>query len=811
MEDALAGDSRRSAKRDKGLRLATPWGQVYMWFYGVHIGDWDPAHRQRFEGVARQRAVRLWECVEGMVHAGTGAKRVPALLRYFVPESAEQIRPFVIERVHQFLLRRGLATGHEALAQQQLEHVERYVEQVGVPADAVWLSAKGLRVDVAKLCAPAGVSFATIKRCGDSQALIAKALRLAEREHRSEGKFRYVSTSFKAKGRHSTPGLVFNFYELGVERDGLLDQMLDGFEVLARHQNVGVFRRVVTYSVAARKTEETAISGATIRSILSTPIEALSDLQVRQFLDRAEFEATRVSTSGRTVQGYMEIIRAQLGRPLSKSGRSLPRTRRGRGPRIPGPGRGLISDLPDPGADELLRPAIAHAVGAEPKEALVQAQAHLAGRLDRVERACNTEIERFIAWRTYLESSISAPPSPERLRFANSLYASGTPDSADIRQWLAAGPLSDILAAACDAADAQRLNTFAGESLRRRERKHILIGAAAERTAAHFPEITVWWRSPRHGYPQTRLILSRWFVPRAVQLAIGIKIQIASGWNRDTVRALKASGIRVEGASVELQSVKSKTGEPQHKFIEAADRTLREGLRLMQAQEATLQAWPRETACIFCSVSHLKKKGLHVSQQDTNDLLPAFQKRYNLPAFTLEQIRNQKAADVYLRRDDPYEAQALLGHADLATTSGYIRHRIITVLNAANVAAFRRQLAATIVLSTSNAPVESKGSVDQRDFVARLLYPLGFAATSEQMPADCDAWLADPTKPLVIDAHRVEHLVRQRAYYAKNWQRLRAARPEEFNAVHLPRMEFTAALWAVLLDSPYAALLEQSL
>ena len=124
---------------------------------------------------------------------------------------------------------------------------------------------------------------------------------------------------------------------------------------------------------------------------------------------------------------------------------------------------------------------------------------------------------------------------------------------------------------------------------------------------------------------------------------------------------------------------------------------------------------------------------------------------------------------------------------------------------------FRRQLAATIVLSTSNAPVESKGSVDQRDFVARMLYPLGFAATSEQMPADCDAWLADPTKPLVIDAHRVEHLVRQRAYYAKNWQRLRAARPEEFNAVHLPRMEFTAALWAVLLDSPYAALLEQSL
>jgi len=69
--------------------------------------------------------------------------------------------------------------------------------------------------------------------------------------------------------------------------------------------------------------------------------------------------------------------------------------------------------------------------------------------------------------------------------------------------------------------------------------------------------------------------------------------------------------------------------------------------------------------------------------------------------------------------------------------------------------------------------------------------------------------MVDPEQPLVLDKIRVMHLIRQRAYYAQNWQRLRAESSERFSKVHLPRIEFTAALWALISDSEYACLLEQ--
>ncbi|MBC8772527.1 hypothetical protein [Stenotrophomonas maltophilia] len=287
-----------------------------------------------------------------------------------------------------------------------------------------------------------------------------------------------------------------------------------------------------------------------------------------------------------------------------------------------------------------------------------------------------------------------------------------------------------------------------------------------------------------------------------------LKIQIATGWNREPVRALKAAGIRMDGSTVDLQSVKGKTGELQSKVIEGADRQLRSGLSLMLAQDETLRGWPRETDSIFCAVGCFKRKGLVVSKQCDYKLLPAFQQRHALPAFTSEQLRNQKGTHVYLRAEDPHEAQASLGHASLETTSSYIRHRVTGILNEANIARFRRQLAATIVWVDGGNDALASRNLDASDVAPNLLYPLGLPKAPADLPADCDVWLTDPSAPLVIDRARIKHLMRQRRYYAENWQRLRATRPDEFARVHLPRIEFTSALWAVVLDSPLGSLLE---
>lgn len=99
-------------------------------------------------------------------------------------------------------------------------------------------------------------------------------------------------------------------------------------------------------------------------------------------------------------------------------------------------------------------------------------------------------------------------------------------------------------------------------------------------------------------------------MPRWVQLAIEIKIQAETGWNRATVRNLLAEGITIRGSTVELQAVKGKTGEMQHGGTESADRHLLSGLNLMLEHSRHVDAyWKRERQGVF--VAMVLKKGGH--------------------------------------------------------------------------------------------------------------------------------------------------------------------------------------------------------
>ena len=299
------------------------------------------------------------------------------------------------------------------------------------------------------------------------------------------------------------------------------------------------------------------------------------------------------------------------------------------------------------------------------------------------------------------------------------------------------------------------------------------------------------------------------YVPRWVQLAIEIKIQAETGWNRATVRNLLAEGITIRGSTVELQAVKGKTGEMQHGGTESADRHLLSGLNLMLEHSRHVDAyWKRERQGVFVAMV-LKKGGHRVFGTGVEEKLrKRFIAKHQLPHFTREQLRNQRMAKRFLTNEDPHEIQAGMGHADLATTSTYLRHAVIRILNRANIAKFQRQLAATIVWTVEGEASVEKRGMDRAE-VNHRLFPMSDHATAEEaMPPTCDVWMANPEVPLMLDALRLQHLVRQRAYYAAHWQRLRAQAPDRFELVHKPRIEFTAALWAIVSDSPYARLLE---
>lgn len=808
IHDGLVGGDTEVRKRDQPAFLPTPWGRAHVWMFGHKVGRWDPAYRLQFTRALRDDPQQVWAHVEGIVAGGCGAKRVPPLVAYFMPQGGRELRRFVIDRVQEFLVRHKLATTRDALADQHLQLVHQHLDSNGVTPSAVRVTTKGLDLSLDELCNAAGVPSATIRRYGDTRRLMEKAYALARSSHWSNGNLRFVAAGYRSKGKDYTPGVLFDFGHMGVKRGGLLDQLLDLLPAPADYAQVGVLRRAMERAVASPPPGLGGVSGAAIRRTLSTPIDQLSDAEVDKVVQRVRFDAQQAGCSPRTLEGYIEIIRAQLTGVLAPRGRVLPKHRRDISARAPRPGRGLVSDMPDAAAPEAMRPGIVHVVTRSSTEALSTAREHIANRLERIEAACNLEIEQFITWRTWLNAAIATPPSDERLRFRHALFAKALTKTTPVYEWLREGDLIQVVAAAAEIAEHHQLHTFRGELSRREQARHVLLGPASARILALLPDVAAWWGKHRRGHPQTSVVMSRWFVPRSVQLVLELKIQIATGWNREPVRALKAAGIRMDGSTVDLQSVKGKTGELQSKVIEGADRQLRSGLSLMLAQDETLRGWPRETDSIFCAVGCFKRKGLVVSKQCDYKLLPAFQQRHALPAFTSEQLRNQKGTHVYLRAEDPHEAQASLGHASLETTSSYIRHRVTGILNEANIARFRRQLAATIVWVDGGNDALASRNLDASDVAPNLLYPLGLPKAPADLPADCDVWLTDPSAPLVIDRARIKHLMRQRRYYAENWQRLRATRPDEFARVHLPRIEFTSALWAVVLDSPLGSLLE---
>lgn len=811
LHDSLAkGDPEADASnKRRRVDLETPIGPSTVYLFPHQVGAWKREQRQLFASALRNHWEEIFPPLAQALAAGQPPTtyRLGALCRNFMigPEVASHAQ-FALLSLGEFISRR---TASDEDAKADAQKIVRHVERDGFPAKAVTISDGRIRVNLLRAAAAAKVSLAAINRSAQIDSLQKDLDRLASRQAWSIGQARYLPTENNPHGHRKELGLIVDFERLKIARRGLLDEILDLFVLPADHHSVGQLVRNVSRLVSTEKggTSRDRVANAA-RLALGAPAKELSGQDAVRLVEGLAVRIAGRDMKDRTKCEYLGSFFNRVADAFEQQGFVRPKWRGSSGRPIGSTRRGLISDLPDPLASKpALRPSLVHVAVGSPKVARSKAIEHLDDRLKRIKTACEQEISAFINWREFLERALLGPPDARSLRFKPQIINQPWCQSAEYREWLGRAELESI--AHCMISSASELGLFKDSvyAQMRATKQVVRMSEAFPRFCEKFPFVKYWVRSGVRRPWLTWLPLTYWYVPRQVQLAIEIKIQIATAWNRETIRNLRPGGINLK--EMELQSIKGKVGEPQHGSLESSDRILRRGLELMLEHDRHVtENWTRECDGIF--VAPLRLKGRLVFDRDYEaEVLKRFLKCHGLPKFSREQLRNQKATLTYLKNEDPYEVQGLLGHGDLSVTAGYIKHEILTVLNRANVFAFQRQLAATIVWATEGDKGVRRRAMRRRDINPKLLFPFtDNPVQDDEMPPECDIWMTDTSRTLVIDPIRISHLVRQRAYYAEHWQRLRAENSERFRVVHLPRIEFASALWALVSDSPYAELLE---
>lgn len=816
IHDAMTpGVSRiRPCKGKRRIEMPSPYGPVSIGMFMCNAGAWNSKYPWHFVDVMESHGVEICHKLERCLANGKSSyPLVKKLVEYFLGKEAMQKRiQYVNSQIKAFLADHSLSTYREATAARDVDAILRYVESKGLPARAIRITDTGPRVSLFVLSSLAQVPLHNIGRYGGSDNLQRDLDALAIRSRWSDQRRLFLPTRNKPHGRETFPGMVVDFKALRIERGGLLDDMLEAFPTPADHYEAQSMLRWIHWLVAPEAGKLWDGISKDSRRVLGTKGSKLTQADAIHLIDGLEKRLSKGAYTIRTKSGYVATFKTHIIAAFARQEKIL---------RFPGrqvvqiarKNRGLLSDQPDVRAiDPANRPAIINVAWGSPEEAREKAAAHLEDRLARVHAACNEEIDAFLDWRLFLENA-GRDPLPADMQHHVDTIIGVCSSPKWLSHWMKTADLADIARVIVAATSSRELYREAQDFAWRSKKYLFRISPAFPRLAERFLALIDWCGAVSNGPARLAWVaLSAWYVPRWVQLAIEIKIQAETGWNRATVRNLQADGISIRGSVVDLQAVKGKTGEMQYGGTDNADRHLLSGLKLMLEHSHHVDAyWGREREGVFVAMV-AKKDYRRVFGLGTEDeLRKKFIAKHNLPHFTREQLRNQRMATRFLIYEDPHEIQASMGHADLATTSTYLRHSVISILNRANIAKFQRQLAVTIVWAVEGDDYVEKRGMDRGEVNRRLLFPISDHATAEQaMPATCDVWMANPTAPLTLDLLRIQHLARQRAYYAVHWQRLRAQAPDRFEHIHRPRIEFTAALWAVVSDSPYAALLEMS-
>lgn len=780
---------------------------VSVRLYTSRIGRWRTTRRDEFQHALLATQHNLLAFLDALLSGEPPrVSSARSLVRAFLAEDfATAHVEHVVSRLERELVSLGVAPSAVEVRSASETRMREWLTENAMPVDAISFADDGLQVDAKALASAASITIR--EGCSVFGPGFLQELRQMALAHPwSIGSKRFIPTVNRPHGRVTTPGILFDFEGFGISRHGLLDEILAQLAPGSAHHPVGKLHSWISWLTASLH----APAAEEARRILGTSTAQLSHNEARRLLDLLSDVLCKRKLRIRTLSEYRGAFRAHVIRAYEFAGREPPYFPRGQANTLPSEGRPLLSDQPDPDAlDPDMRPAITQVAYGSFQQGSLRAINHLGDRIQRIRAACDQDIEEFLGVHQWLTHASELALTEESKRFADLLYGRYVSDAPDLRAWLEDAPLEQVVGATLAAMKKHRLHEREGYVERMQDKRSIRLGRALIRLHDRFPSLTRWssFQAKSGLLSAFRSLLSVWYVPRWIQLAIELRIQMETSFNRQTVRNLTVSGVQIQNATVDLQALKGKTGKMQQGGIDSADRLLISALNRMLGHSANVQRFwdPTDTRLFVTLVRN--ESGACFGTGTDFQLLQRFIQHHGLFPFSREQIRNQKASKVYLEKGDLHEVQGLLGHESLKTVNTYIGSRVISILNQANIAHFQRALAASIVWALRGETQLVNLGLDRRDVSERLLFPI--AGCSKDMPlAECDEWLDQPGVSILIDEVRIRHLAAQRRYYAANWQKLRATSPEAFEKVHRPRMEFAAALWAAVADSQYGDLLE---
>lgn len=306
-----------------------------------------------------------------------------------------------------------------------------------------------------------------------------------------------------------------------------------------------------------------------------------------------------------------------------------------------------------------------------------------------------------------------------------------------------------------------------------------------------------------------------------------------TGWNSHslinmTLDRIKENGRTVDvlDGQVEIQGYKSRTDDDTPSvFLDRSNRYAIEALNLLLWNIRQLRSFGIVAAdekriwFTYTSVECEFLTGQYIGFQNALDGLI---NKHRLPKFSLDQIRSQVLVATQLRFRNLDQTRRVAGHVNIATTGRYLEQEIFERLNSSLNLEFQRRLEATVHFRMSEIDdcVVSKFETERVD--RELLVPIGDGASciAPSRPPDVDylegAFCSGAmchqeegceNRRLIIDADRIEEVVRKRRYYAENWKRLLGDNAESFEKYHLDRMLFTFGMYDFIQNSIYGNIL----
>lgn len=808
---ALMDGARTSNRKSSRVSFQTPWGSVSLNRCPYKAGYWTSNRTIQFEECIASLGSELCQRLDDSLVSGkaTSFNSVQKFVRAFLRNDATRERcDYVYKAIQSHLETHGYLVNRRASALRDRAAVLQYVRKNGLPANAIRITDDCVSVYLGVVFSIANVPIASVRRYKLKSAFQIEIDELAAKSMWSSKSHLYLPSLNRPHGRQTNSGLIINFRKLGIQRNGLFEDILRNFSRPADHRTVQPFLRWIAWLVnsGTKQTGRPDAISTSAKRILSTQPKLLSEKHLYALVEGFRARLAGKSLDSRCADEYTSSFRSLIKTGIETSGKKLSTYRLRNTSRKRRSSRGLVSSQPDPFASKSsLRPAIENVAIGSPQEARVIAKEHLADRIARINSACDHDVAQFLSWRKFLTAADELTSRRTNVRPPHELVGwSATASLPSFVRWTEQISPQEYASELLGAVKDRHLYEEKEFQRMRDQDQHVLAGPFMDALTKSYPELPIWFAGMSYAWAP----LSLWYVPRWVQLAVQLRIQLATGWNANTVRNLCESGIVMTPESIELQSIKDKSGRKQDGVIERPDKIVRAGFEmLMQHSRSVSEHWPRESDAIFVTWINRGDSSVFGHGVD-HSILKRFIRHHGLPEFTREQLRNQHMSNDYLLDEDPNRIQGKLGHNSLKDTSIYLGQTIFTVLNRANIAQFMRQLGATIVWAVEGESSVAKRGMSTDHINRRLLFPVAEIASESPWLPECDAWISESTKPLVIDRTRIAHLVRQRAYYAKSWQRLRAESSIRYERIHRPRIEFTAALWAIVSDSPHAHLLE---